>query len=137
MCNGKKTDCFPVRGAFWENRGSAYRSQPSKGFEGLLTSPLLKSFHPSKQGPIRATSSHIQKHLTCFSPTTAPPHCSKAAVRVVLRSIGNVQSRSHQSTHMCRKQSTLGTLTSEHFLACLYHLSNPAARPSSLSRDKL
>lgn len=113
MCNGKKIDCFPVRGAFWENRGSAYRSQPSKGFEGVLTSPLLKSFHPSK----RATSSHIQGHLTCHShPTTARPHCCKAAVRVMLRSMGNVQSRSPQITHTRSEQYTLGTLTSQHFL---------------------
>lgn len=53
----KKRERFPVRGAFWENRGSAYRSLPSKGFGEVLTSPLLKSFHPSK----RATSSHIRE----------------------------------------------------------------------------
>lgn len=122
----KKRDCFPVRGAFWENRGSAYRSQPSKGFEGVLTSPLLKSFHPSK----RATSSHIHEHFTCLSLTTAvQPHCCKAAVRVMLGFMGNVQSRSPQSTHTRSKQYSLGTLTSQAFFACLHHLCNPAAWP--------
>lgn len=72
----KKRDCFPVRGAFWENRGSAYRSQPSKGFEEVLTSPFLKSFHPSK----RATSSDVQEHLTCLT-TAVQTHCCKAVVR--------------------------------------------------------
>ena len=123
----KKRDCFPVRGAFWENRGSAYRSQPSKAFEGVLTSPLLKSFHPSK----RATSSRIQEHLTCLTPTAAAqPHCCDAAVRVMLRSMGNVQSTGPQSTHTHSKQCTQGTLTSRHFFACLHHLCNPAAWPS-------
>lgn len=67
-----------MRGAFWENHGSAYRSQPSKGFEEVLTSPFLKSFHPSK----RATSCDIQEHLTCLSLTTAvQTHRCKAVVR--------------------------------------------------------
>lgn len=51
-------------------------------------SPLLKSFPAAKQ----ATSS--QEHLTCRSPSNLT-----AAVRVKLRSMGNVQSRSPQSTH--------------------------------------
>lgn len=59
----EKETVFPVRGAFWENRGSAYRSQPSKGFKGAFTSLLLKSFHASE----RVTSSHTQKRLTCLS----------------------------------------------------------------------
>lgn len=36
----KKRDCFPVRGAFWENRGSAYRS---RAFKGLWRSAHLVS----------------------------------------------------------------------------------------------
>lgn len=94
----KKMDCFPVRWAFWENHRSAYRSQPSKGFEGALTSRLLKSFHPSK----RATSSRTREHLACLSPTaTVQPRCCKPVVRVMPRSMGNVQSTNPQSTHMC------------------------------------
>lgn len=77
-CAMEKRDCFPVRGAFWENRCSAYRSQPSKGFEGVLTSPLLKSFHPSK----RATSAHNQEHLTCQHPTTLLQSCGQGYAQV-------------------------------------------------------
>lgn len=89
----KKRDCFPVRGggAFWENRGSAYRSQPSKSFKGVLTSPLSKSFHLAQ----RVTSSRIGEYFTCVFPTAVvQPHCCRAVVRAVLRFMGNVQSRS-------------------------------------------
>lgn len=107
----KKKTVFLLGGLFGKTAALPTAASPSKGFEKVLTSPLLKSFHPSK----RATSSHIQEHLTCLSPTTTvQPHCCKAAVRVMLRSMGNVQSRSPQSTHTHSKQCTLGTLTSQH-----------------------
>ncbi|CAB1443955.1 unnamed protein product [Pleuronectes platessa] len=68
-CAMEKKNCFPVGGAFWENRGSAYRSLPSKGCEGVLTSPLYKPFHPSK----RATSARIQEHLARLTPDRRRP----------------------------------------------------------------
>lgn len=110
----KKGDCFPVRGAFWENRGSAYRSQPSKGFEGALTSPLLKFFHPSK----RATSSCIRERFTCLSPTTAvQPRGCKSRARGCTRVHGKCSIKEPSvHPHTLQTVHSGGTLTSRHIL---------------------
>lgn len=110
----KKGDCFPVRGAFWENRGSAYRSQPSKGFEGALTSPLLKFFHPSK----RATSSHIRERFTCRSLTTAvQPHGCKKPRSGLCSGSWEMFNQGALSPPTHTPNSPLGgTLTSRHIL---------------------
>lgn len=128
----KKRDCFPVRGAFWENRGSAYRSQPSKGFERALTSPLLKSFHSSK----RATSSLIQEHFTCLCPSTSvQPHRREAAVRIFAQVHGKHSVKEPSVHPHTVKAVHFGNFNLSAFFACLDCLCNPAAWP--LSSDKV
>lgn len=57
----------------------------------------------------------ISKNTSPASPktTTVQPHCCEAVVRVKLRSMGNVQWRSPESSHIYWKHA-LGTLTFQH-----------------------
>lgn len=97
-CAMEKRDLFSCQGGFW---GKPPHCLPQPAFKELkvLTSPLLKSFHPSE----RVTSSPTG---TAHLPLTTSPIPTTAAVhRVTFRFMGNVQSQRPGSTHSHLTQS--------------------------------
>lgn len=110
----KNRDCFPVRGAFGENHGSAYRSQPSKGLEGVLT---LLSLSPSIS-PIELLPLILGSNS---------PACPLLSGSWEMFRHGALNPPAHTSS----KQSAPGSLTFQPFLHVFYHRCNAATWSSS------
>lgn len=123
MCNGKKKKgtVFLLGGLFGKTAALPTAAEPSKGFEGALTSPLLKPL------PSLPTSYFLSYAGTPHLPL--PDHQRPAAeLRSGLAS-GPWETfyQGARSRQTRWKRCTLGTLTPQHlfFLPCLYGPGDP------------